>query len=137
MTDTMTNPADTKSLPKDALVWCEIPVRDLDAAITYYGKVLGNPLTKDESGPNPMAMLPVKSPMDGTAGHLYPGTPASDGNGVTVHLAVASLEPALERVMEAGGRVLPGIIPIPSGRFAYTVDPDGNSIGLFEFNKAE
>ncbi|QDC11686.1 VOC family protein [Oceanicola sp. D3] len=128
----MTNPADVKALPKDALVWCEIPVRDLDAAIEYYGKVLGNPLAKDESGANPIAMLPVKSPMDGTAGHLYPGKPAGDGNGVTVHLAVPALETALERVLEAGGRVLPGIIPIPFGRFAYTVDPDGNSIGLFE-----
>ena len=137
MTDTMTNPAEAATAPDDALVWCEIPVTDLDAAMAYYGAVLGHPLAKDESGPNPMAMLPVKSPMDGTAGHLYPGKPAGDGSGVTVHLAVPALEVALERVMEAGGRVLPGIIPIPSGRFAYTLDPDGNSIGLFEFSKAK
>ncbi|WP_252947480.1 VOC family protein [Oceanicola sp. 502str15] len=135
MTETMTNPADATALPDDALVWCEIPVSDLDAAIAYYGAVLGHPLERNDEGPNPVAMLPVKSPMDGVAGHLYAGKPAGDGTGVTVHLHVPVLEAALERAMEAGGRVLPGIIPIPSGRFAYTIDPDGNSIGLFEYSK--
>ena len=44
-----------------------------------------------------------------------------------------AVETALERVWTAGGSVpdIP-IVTIPSGRFAYALDPDGNSIGLFE-----
>lgn len=135
MTDTIaeTMTPDSKEaggIPEHALVWCEIPVRDLADAVDYYGKVLGRPLTVEDGGPNQMARLPTRD--GGTAGHLYPGTPAAGGAGPTVHLHVNGLEAALERVMAAGGRVLPGIFPLPMGRFAYTVDPDGNSIGLFE-----
>jgi len=130
MSDTLTLPETTRTAPVHALVWCEIPVTDLEAAAAYYGRVLGLPLEIDHSGPNPIAPLPCQP--GGTAGHLYPGTPAGEGTGPTVHLHVDRIEVALERVMEAGGKVLPGIIPLPVGRFAYTMDPDGNSVGLFE-----
>ena len=30
-----------------------------------------------------------------------------------------------------GGEVVSPIITIPAGRFAYCLDPDGNSFGLF------
>ena len=42
------------------------------------------------------------------------------------------LEALFSRVRAAGGTVLSEPISIPAGRFAYTRDPDGNSIGLFE-----
>lgn len=68
----------------------------------------------------------------GIAGHLYPGKAAPDGTGPTIHLASRDgLENALERVKEAGGRVVSDVISIPTGRFAYCRDPDGNSIGVF------
>ncbi|MEM7024510.1 MAG: VOC family protein, partial [Pseudomonadota bacterium] len=58
--------------------------------------------------------------------------PAADGAGPTVHLASPDqLENALERVKEAGGKVVSDIVSIPVGRFAYCLDPDGNSIGIF------
>ena len=66
------------------------------------------------------------------AGHLYPGTPAARGTGSTIHLAVAApLEEALERVTANGGEVVSPIVTIPAGRFAYCLDLDGNSFGLF------
>ena len=68
----------------------------------------------------------------GVAGHLYPGKPAPEGAGPTVHLASPGiLEDALERVRQAGGQVLSEPFSIPAGRFAYCLDPDGNSIGIF------
>ena len=42
------------------------------------------------------------------------------------------LEAALDRVRAAGGSIASPVITIPPGRFAKIVDPDGNSIGLFE-----
>ena len=117
--------------PEHFTVWAEIPVTDLDRAITFYNKVFKAELKKDESGPNPMAMFPTAAP-GGVAGHLYPGKPATEGSGPTVHLACPDkLENALERVKEAGGVVLSEPISIPVGRFAYCLDPDGNSIGVF------
>ena len=120
--------------PEHAVVWTEIPVTDIDASIAFYSAVLENELTRDDTGPNPMAMLVTKGgPMGpGIAGHLYPGKPAA-GVGPTVHLAIAgTVEAARERVIAAGGKSEGPIIEIPPGRFAYGTDLDGNSIGLFE-----
>ena len=117
---------------QNALVWAEIPVTDLKKSVAFYDKVFGFTLTIDESGPNPVAIFPDKDAMV-VGGHLYPGKPASDGQGVTPHLAVpGSLEDAMERCTNAGGSLRSPIVTIPPGRFAYAQDPDGNSIGLFE-----
>lgn len=117
--------------PESALVWGEIPVTDLTAAMKFYEAVFGYELTIDEMGPNPVSMLPYKD--NGTAGHLYPGKPAGDGTGPTLHLLVAGkLEDAMERCRAAGGQVISDPVEIPPGRFAYALDLDGNSLGLFE-----
>ena len=117
--------------PENFTVWAEIPVTDLDRSIAFYNRVFDTELKKDESGPNPMAMFPTSNPA-GVAGHLYPGKPAPEGAGLTIHLACPDrLEDALERVKEAGGQVISEPISIPVGRFAYCHDPDGNSIGVF------
>lgn len=116
--------------PTNAIVWFEIPVRDLDKGKTFYGKVTGQTLKDEQMGPNPTAIF-AYSGNDNVSGHLYVGEPAAKGSGNTVHLAVDRLEPALERVGEAGGEVVSPIIAIPAGRFAYCRDPDGNSFGLF------
>ena len=117
--------------PPHAVVWTEIPVTDVARSAAFYEAVIGLPLVRDESGPNPILMFPCADPVHGIAGHIYEGTPASGGP--TVHLAVPwTVEEAGERCVAAGGTVLPGIVTIPAGRFAYATDPDGNSIGLFE-----
>jgi predicted enzyme related to lactoylglutathione lyase len=45
----------------------------------------------------------------------------------------SSLPPkaSMERVTANGGQVVSSVVQIPSGRFAYCLDPDGNSFGLF------
>ena len=121
----------TAFVPANAAVWFEIPVTDLDRARAFYGAVLQNEIKAQDGGPNPMAMFVAKD-RDSVAGHLYPGTPAARGTGSTIHLAVAApLEKALERVTANGGEVASPVITIPAGSFAYCLDPDGNSFGLF------
>lgn len=113
------------------LVWSEVPVSDMDRAVKFYNDVFGWEMTVDNSGPNPMANFGATTETIG--GHIYPGKPAKEGEGPTVHLAVkGKLEDAVERCWTAGGRVLGEPIQIPPGRFIYAQDPDGNSIGLFE-----
>ena len=119
--------------PANFTVWTEIPVSDLNASIQFYNAVFDIDLAIDNTGPNPMAMFPTKDGK-GVAGHLYPGTPANDGTGPTVHmLCPVSVEEGIERVKKAGGKPLSPVIDIPVGRFAYCLDPDGNSIGLFTY----
>ncbi len=121
--------------PENALVWCEIPVLDIEKAMAFYDTVFQYETILDESSPNAVAFLPMTQP-PGTAGHLYEGKPASDGRGPTVHLAVpGTVEEAAGRCQSAGGKVAGPVIEIPAGRFQYAVDPDGNSLGLFEGNK--
>ena len=117
---------------KQTLVaWTEIPVTDMQKACDFYGKVFGWTMEIDESGPNPMAMFDRRD--EAAGGHIYPGTPAGNGQGPTVHFALSdTVEAAAERVTAAGGRVMGPIIEIPSGRFQYATDPDRNSIGLYQ-----
>ena len=112
------------------IVWNEIPVTDLEASVKFYNAVFGWDMKINNEGPNPMADFGGK--MDVSGGHLYPGTPAKD-SGPTVHFGVEdSLEAAAERCRAAGGIVIGEPIPLPSGRFIYAKDIDGNSIGLYE-----
>ena len=119
------------TVPQNAAVWFEIPVTDMQHSMAFYAAVLGNELTLDESGPNPMATFAAGGERS-VSGHLYPGKPASAGSGPTIHLRVeAPIETAMERVTRNGGTVVSPVIIIPQGSFAYCVDPDGNSFGLF------
>ena len=117
--------------PEHFTVWAEIPVTNMDRAISFYNSVFQTELKKEDADTNPLAMFPTAD-SSGVAGHLYPGKPAPEGGGPTVHFASPdTLEDTLKRVKEAGGQVVSDVIAIPSGRFAYCLDPDGNSIGVF------
>lgn len=117
--------------PENFVVWAEIPVTDMGRAMSFYSKVFDAELSLDETGPNPIAMFP-NADKGGAAGHLYPGKPAAEGVGPTVHLNCPdSLEATMARFAAAGGKVISPPIPLPVGRFAYGIDLDGNSIGLF------
>lgn len=106
--------------PKDFLVWGEVPVSDLDAAIRFYSTVTGASLSIDNSGPNPIAMFKPADEANGIALHLYPGRPAGGGRGPTLHLtAEGELEDVMARVTDAGGKVVSETITIPPGRFFY------------------
>ncbi len=116
---------------KDTLVWCEIPVTDMDAGVAFYEALFGQSLERDTTGPNEVAWFPKKNAED-VAGHVYPGKPATAGNGPTVHLhAPDTLEKTIERVAAAGGEIQGPIVSLPVGRFQYAVDPFGNSLGIF------
>jgi predicted enzyme related to lactoylglutathione lyase len=122
-------------VPPKAVAWFEIPVTDMNAAQRFYGAVLQNEMSVEDAGPNPIAMFASGEP--GASGHVYPGRPATPGTGPTVHLTVAApLEEGMKRVTDHGGQVVSPAIEIPAGRFAYCLDPDGNSFGLFVPSKA-
>ena len=119
--------------PANAVVWTEIPVRDLDRAQSFYEALLEISMERHSMGPMQIVDFKTDKTNPGVAGHLYLGTPAPRGAGPTVHLAVSgTVEAALTRCTAVGGAVVSPVITIPPGRFAKIEDPDGNSIGLFE-----
>lgn len=123
------------NIPTNAVVWFEMPVSNLARAKAFYGSATGFELKDEQMGPN-MTSLFAHEDGKGVGGHLYEGKPAAKGTGGTPSLAIADrLEQALERVTKASGEVVSPIIEIPAGRFAYCLDPDGNSFSLFEYAK--
>ncbi|MEL6167918.1 MAG: VOC family protein [Pseudomonadota bacterium] len=119
--------------PKHFTVWAEIPVTDMEKAVAFYAAVTGGSLTLDQTGPNPMAVFKPQDPATGIAGHLYPGAPAEEGKGPTIHIAAeGDIDEMVARVWDNGGKVVSPPIEIPAGRFIYCLDPFGNSIGFFE-----
>ncbi|MEL7177059.1 MAG: VOC family protein [Pseudomonadota bacterium] len=115
--------------PANPVVWSEIPVRDLQKASAFYAAITGMEMQLNEMGPQPIMIFSADK---GVSGHLYEGTPASDG-GPTIHLAAkGTIDEMKARVWDAGGKVVSDPIAIPDGRFIYCTDLDGNSIGLFE-----
>lgn len=113
-------------------VWMEIPVSDLDKAVSFYNDVFKTELRRvTDMGPNEFAAFPTQG-QGGVAGHLYAGKPAQKGTGPTIHLACPdSLEATMERFAARGGEIVSDPVAIPAGRFAYGIDPDGNSVGMF------
>lgn len=113
------------------VVWTEIPVSDMARGMDFYSAVFKLEMMMDETGPNPVAMFGPDDKM-GVAGHLYPGKPATDGSGPTIHLLCPdTLDATADRIKANGGEVLSPVITIPPGSFFYAQDPDGNSFGAF------
>ena len=119
--------------PQNPTVWIELPVLDLEKAKAFYETVFDFDIKIHSSmPPNPVGMI-SSADEQGVAGHLYPGKPPAKGTGPTVHLCVPdTVEDAMDRVVNNGGEEVSPVITIPPGRFAYALDPDGNSIGLFQ-----
>jgi predicted enzyme related to lactoylglutathione lyase len=53
-------------------------------------------------------------------------------NYVTVYIRVDNIEECLNRIERRGGNKILGPIPIPTGRFAWFSDLEGNMLGLQE-----
>jgi predicted enzyme related to lactoylglutathione lyase len=120
--------------PKDAIVWFEIPVSDLEKSREFYQQVMQTKLVEQEMGPNLSLIFPVEDMKSGVSGHLYQGNPGND-NGPSVHFdAPAPLKDTLDRLVSAGGSIVSEEVKIPGGRFVYCKDPDGNSISMFNRN---
>lgn len=117
------------------VVWTEIPVRDLEKAISFYNAAFGWKMEVYEDSPMPIAILGGR--MNTVSGNLYEGKPAAPGTGNIIHIGLTvPLETAMEDWVKAGGKVTSDPVEIPPGRFAFGTDPDGNTIGLFEAKSA-
>jgi predicted enzyme related to lactoylglutathione lyase len=122
---------DKITTPANAAAWFEIGVTDLEKSAEFYSAVLGSQLQRQTMETQDVAVFPYEG---GMSGNLFQ-TSELTGTGAlapVLHLnAPPPLEATLDRVREAGGKVVSEIVTIPPGRFAYCQDPDGTRFGLF------
>lgn len=113
--------------PKNAVVWSEIHVRDLDRAAAFYATVTGMEAQRMKMFDADVAVFGA---MDGAGFDLQVGEP---GSGSVIYIAAeGALSKTMDRVRAAGGEVPSEPMQIPSGAFFAAKDPDGNAVGFFE-----
>ena len=120
---------------QSAIHWFEIPTTHLDAAQVFYEAVLQRPMRREAMGPSQGAVFAYDREGHGVGGALMmgPTAPRVAAGGVLIYLdAGDSLDAALERVVQAGGRIAVPRQALPPGMgfFAHIEDLDGNRIGL-------
>jgi uncharacterized protein len=113
------------------IVWCDIPVNDLDRAIKFYSAVLGQTVSKESHGEMVFGLLPHT---EGAVGACLIKTdeakPSKDGPLVYLNCE-GHLDQAIAEVELNGGKILQPKHPIgPYGFRAVLLDSEGNRIAL-------
>jgi uncharacterized protein len=114
-----------------SVVWCDIPVMDLDRAIRFYSAVLGSKIKKETFPNGSIGLLPFGEGEVGACLYLPEDNAPSD-RGPQVYLSVQGrLEDAVAAVEENGGRIIhPRHAIGPYGFRAVVQDSEGNRIAL-------
>lgn len=108
------------------IVHFEIGCRDAKAASKFYRELFGWSVKDDGDS----VRVDTGGP-DGINGHI--NTRESEPYNYTViYVAVDDIEEAALKAEALGGKVLLPILPLPSGRFTWIEDVEGNTIGLYQ-----
>src|ERR1700690_2249748 len=109
------------------IVWCDIPVTDLDRAIKFYSAILGQPVAKESTPGMTFGLLPHAQ--DSVSGCLVVMADAKPSlNGPLIYLnCEGRLDISIATVELNGGKLLKGKHPIgPYGFRAIIQDSEGN-----------
>ena len=112
------------------VVWCDIPVSDLDRATSFYSQLLDIPVTKESFQEIHFSVL---SHDEGNGGCLIPRPEeiVSD-SGILVYLNTnGRIRSAVSVAKENGGKILEDVHSIgPHGFRAILLDSEGNRIAV-------
>ena len=115
---------------KNCVVWCDIPVADLERACAFYAAVLANNVQPEEHDGRRFAVLDHE---DGNGACLFLEPDHIAGNGgLLVYFNVnGRIRDAVAKVQSAGGEVLEPMHAIgPFGFRVVVLDSEGNRIAL-------
>jgi uncharacterized protein len=108
------------------VVHFEIGCREKAKTAEFYGTLFD--WTMQEMGPATMIATGAES---GIQGHI--SSLGHEPHNYTIfYVLVDDVEAYLKKAESLGGKTLVPPVPIPTGRFAWMADPDGNVVGLFE-----
>ena len=107
----------------------EWSVTDLERAKSFYNGLFGWRIeTWGE-----MSNYTLWYPPEGVGGGFQKEKEIKPGQSPLVHILVEDIDVYLKKTEELGGKVVIGRTEIPTiGWYAVLLDPDGNSIGLFQ-----
>lgn len=116
---------------KNYISWFEIPAVNFQQTVDFYNHIYGIDMEKNFDDNYAMAFFPVKN---GIGGAIVAGPGSTPGDsGPLIYLnAGKDLNPVLQKVEEAGGRIVMGktLINEDSGYFAIFIDSEGNKLAL-------
>jgi uncharacterized protein len=108
------------------VVHFEIGCRDAKAASRFYRELFDWSVTDEGDS----VRVDTRGP-DGLSGHI--NTRESEPYNYTIfYVEVDDIETAVLKAEALGGKALLPILPLPSGRFTWIQDVEGNTIGLYQ-----
>lgn len=121
----------TKTKMKDFITWFEIPVLNMERASNFYNHIYDIKMKTNKVNDYEMAIFPVTT---GIGGALVMGQgciPSETGSLVYLN-GGKNLQPILDKVEEAGGRVIMPKTKISdeAGYFALFTDSEGNKLAI-------
>lgn len=113
------------------LVWCDIPVLDLDRAIRFYSAVLGSPVRKEEFPGMAIGVFPHEgADVSGCLHKSDADRPADHGPLVYLNCK-GRLDDAIAAIVPNGGKIVTPKHQIgPYGYRAIVLDSEGNRVAL-------
>lgn len=115
------------------VVYFEIPVNDIDRAISFYSTVFHFKFDKENIDNNEMALFPFVEENSGISGALAKGEiykPTKDG--VVIYFKTENIDETLQLAIANGGRMLYPKTDNGIGLVAEFEDTEGNRIALFQ-----
>lgn len=126
------------SAETNAVNWFEIPVTDLNRAKTFYETILDLDMTTaPPANGEEMAFFPrrhdtVMALSGIVSGALVKGErmkPSKDGAFIYLN-ASPLLQPVVDKIEPAGGKIVTPITKIPAGLICVLIDTEGNKVAV-------
>ena len=119
------------------ITWFEIPVTDIDRAQKFYETILDIEMVKRTDGEDEAAFFPFDpNVIQATSGRVTGilskserNKPSSNGTVIYIN-ASPDIQTVLDKVEQAGGKVMMPRTQIPPGFIAIIIDSEGNKVGL-------
>jgi predicted enzyme related to lactoylglutathione lyase len=121
----------------NVITWFEIPVSDIDRAKTFYETIFDIEMITREDGDdeavffpfNPNVVQATSGRVTGVLSKSARNSPSTNGTMVYLN-ASPSIQTVLDKVQQAGGKIIAPKIQIPAGFIAVIIDTEGNKVGL-------
>jgi predicted enzyme related to lactoylglutathione lyase len=117
---------------KRLVVWFDVPVLDLDRAITFYSALLGEEVLKQDMGGGfTMGLLPGEEEVFGGCLYVSDETKPTDQGTMLYFNVEGRLRAAVDAALANGGTLRTDVEQIgPWGYRAIVLDSEGNRISL-------